>query len=93
MEPVDLTDWTEHVAIIGSIVSIPTPILFQCSCVFCSYTYLVIKSLFFYLQAKAARERLLMKSKQNMKPVLPMTAAALPNEDDIPSSSDNSDAE
>jgi len=45
------------------------------------------------MQAKAARERLLMKSKQNMKPVLPVTAAALPNEDDIPSSSDNSDAE
>lgn len=51
------------------------------------------KNLFFDLQAKAARERLLMKSKQNMKPVLPVTAAALPNEDDIPSSSDNSDAE
>lgn len=42
------------------------------------------------LQAKAARERLLMKSKQSLKTV---PTAILPNEDDIPSSSDNSDVE
>ena len=37
---------------VGSIVSIPTPILFQCSCVFRSYTYLVTKSLFFIYRLK-----------------------------------------
>lgn len=45
-----------------------------------------------FMKAKAARERLLMKSKQSLK-TAPTVTAVLPNEDELPSSSDNSDVE